>query len=125
IPGRQWTPGDGRRGRAFTVTTAPATRSTASASSFERDSSVVIRLLLEYDIRVQHGAGLHRCESAEWLGSAPEKRSGVEYNRAPGRLSWQPGPAAPRLGGSSRRPAARPREAPWAALAPDAPRRRA
>src|SRR2546425_13253594 len=44
IPGRQCTPVDGRRGRAFTATTAPRTRSTAAARSLERDSSASIRL---------------------------------------------------------------------------------
>src|SRR2546422_749595 len=44
IPGRQCTPVDGRRGRAFTATTAPRTRSTAAARSLGRDNSASIRL---------------------------------------------------------------------------------
>src|SRR2546422_64912 len=95
IPGRQCTPVDGRRGRAFTATTAPRTRSTAAARSLERDSSASIRLSsLAWHPRpacsrlVPAGRGPKvRGAPGEGGGAAPEARGSEREARA-ARQFW-------------------------------------
>src|SRR2546428_10413417 len=102
-PRRQCTPVDGRRGRAFTATTAPRTRSTAAARSLERDRSAFIRLLLSL-------ASASSMPQARAGGNRPNGQGGTPEGGGEGEPGWgdrgsAPAFENPRAGGGGCRPA--------------------